>query len=84
MVSISNQTRDQVDREIEWIAMAQMLDLTGILEWVIHRLNQGALTQQNLGQQRHQSVFHILYTPFFVELKSWLTIFDILTGESLV
>ena len=58
-MAISNETRDNIDEGIDWIAVTGMFNLRNILELVDDTLNDGAFPQKQLVHQRHQSIFHV-------------------------
>ena len=49
---ISHQPGDHIDKEVEWVAMAGMLDLRDVFELVIDSLDDRAFAQQQLIKQR--------------------------------
>ena len=59
-IGISDQSRHQVDNEIDHAAMSRVLDLTYVLELIIDRLDQGAFSEEYFVEHRQQLVFHIL------------------------
>jgi len=42
-MEVSDQPRDQIDQEIDWAAMARVLDLIDVFELIIDGLNDGPL-----------------------------------------
>ena len=58
---IGNQTRDQIDQEIELGTMSGMLNVTDIFQEIIDRLNDSALSEQDFVGKIHQHILHVLF-----------------------
>ena len=63
LAAIGNQATHQIDEEIHWTAMTRVLDLRDIFQLVNNCLDNRALSQQNLIEDRHEFVFHIRFDP---------------------
>jgi len=59
LVTVGNETSQQMDQEVEGTAMACMVDLTDVLELVIDALDESALPQQQLIGVDQQAFTHI-------------------------
>jgi hypothetical protein len=59
-VAISNQARKYINKKVDRTAMPGVFDLRDIFEVVDNALNDGALAEQQLVQEGHQLVFHVL------------------------
>lgn len=55
---VSHQPGQEVDEAVRDAAVAAVLDLRDVLELVGHRLDDGALAQHDLVEERHQPVAH--------------------------
>ena len=59
LASIADQSRQQVYGEIQHASVTCMFDLGNVFQLVVHRFNQGTLSQQDFVHQRHEAVFHV-------------------------
>ena len=63
LAAVGDQTAHQIDEEIHWATMARVLNLRDVFELVNNRLDNGAFSQQNLVEDRHEFVFHVRFDP---------------------
>ena len=57
LAAVGNQAAKQIDEEIHRAAMTRVLDLRDIFQLVNNCLDNRALSQQNLIEDRHEFVF---------------------------
>src|SRR3990172_3803257 len=58
-MAISNQTANEIDKEVNWTAMARMFDLRNVFELINDGLNNSAFAKQEFVHQRHENIFHV-------------------------
>ena len=61
LIGVGDQSRQQVDQEIDLRAMTCVLDLADVLELVVDGFDQRSFAQQEFIDHRHQLVLHILF-----------------------
>lgn len=61
LMAIGNQSAQNIDKAVNWRAMARMLNLRNVLQLVDDGFNNGALAQHQTVAQGHQSLFHIAF-----------------------
>src|SRR5579859_5274248 len=59
LITVGNESRQQMHDKIGRTAMTRMLDLRNVFELVNDGLNNGPFAQQELVRQRHELVFHV-------------------------
>src|SRR5262245_44972609 len=60
LVAIGDEAREQVDHEVEWAAVARVLDLRNVLELIDNRLDERPLAQQEPIGEFEELLAHIL------------------------
>ncbi len=65
-MGVGDQARDHVDHEVR-DAVAAVLDLADVLKLVVDGLDQRPFAQQELVEQRHEPVGHVLVEPLLAE-----------------
>ncbi len=59
-MAVRDQPRQYINKEVSRTAMASMLDLRNVLELVNNALDHSTFAQQDLVNQQHQAVLHVL------------------------
>ena len=59
LTRIGNETTNEIDEKVGGAAVARMLNLGNVLELVNNSLDNGAFSQQNLVENRHELVLHV-------------------------
>lgn len=67
-MAVGNQASKNIDENIDWAAMASVLDLRNVFELVDHTPDDSPFSEQEFVDQRHQAVLHIL-SKFCNELE---------------
>lgn len=59
LVTVGNQSANDVDQAVDWAAVTRMLNLGNVLQLVNDGFDDGTLTQQQTVCQGHQTILHV-------------------------